>query len=837
MGTKKGFFDNITQREKIFRMCKRNGLDYSNPEIRWYLREYYRIQDGYYDRGSPWFQKKFGWSGLGEPPDWVKNDLPPPEGVVLDSTLPDAPTVEQISRVTLPINSDKFWDSKQQKDRVSFYVKKYHPTEYDTSNENDMAKLRELDRIKYGFYGSGADGFGLPRNLSPNQISIAKRLRDLQKQAQASNKASSQDQNPQNPLVEAMPRGMNKNKPPKLRSDPNRGPAAVLDAIKQNYGRMKNTEKIAEVEPEHPAMKDLVPWGNLDGEDGTFGTWYEKYINPEFAKPWKKENPLGKIHHQWSEDIESDDFVIHLDPRDHLKTTFISIGYAIFCLCERLHYPVLIICLSDKNVINIWSSIKRHLSENPRILERYGYIIDDERPNSQEIGFFTLYQEKGIKDAACFCTTWNAKEVMGTHPNLIMCDDIQDRPLPPSQMEVAVQLLDANLLPALGTTGKMIVVGTIKGNSAENDIYLYLISKDLYSAYEYPAVYEVDRAGNPVYEGTDFNGKPKMKAICPDLKDVRWEKKDVPRIDPRTGNMVMNKATGRVKTKKEIIIYEIIDRWKYQSIYPEVYSVEEIVKKRILLNDPRAKGAGDGRFWSEYFLRPYNPAGVYFPRDRIGAFAGKDCPYQSIGGLLEALQKANSGCYLCVDPGGRGKHGIAISVFANLDGKFYVMQVVVVKAGILAAAKEIADLLVIYNVISWGIEGNFLQAETFGEPLDAAVNDELKSRGFPRYASPVVFKTTGDKVLRISEQIGSLIGPAGGGSIKFFVNMNATDYAQLDQEITQFPTVQSQEAITHEFDLLDSIACGVVHVMQAKFELIWESGYASNPLSPREDIY
>jgi len=854
-GTKK-FFDTESQRGWVFQTCLRNGLDNANPEIRWSLREYHRLKHGFYDPGTEWFLRKYGWSGIGSPPEWFASGKKPPPDVVLDPTAEDPPTLDQISKYreinpSVGGGADPFWDNVTQCDRLYRYVHDHHPTEYDFNNPKDKFNLREADRAKNGFYNKGGKGYGLPKGLSPNDLSVARRLRDLQIVVIGKAKTGTMTKDPaqlarlaastQNPLLAAMPRGNHvKSQLPRLRKNPNFGPAAAVDNLKQHFGRMQNVQDKPPTPPvvsptDKPLMKDLVPWGSIEGEDGTYASWYETFINPEFAKPWRKEDPLGKIHFQWGEDLESDDFVIHLDPRGHLKTSFFSIGYIVFCLCERLYYPALIICLSDKNVVNIWGAIKRHLTENPRILERYGYIIDDERPNSTDIGFFVQYQERGIKDPACFCTTWNAKEVMGTHPKIVVCDDIQDRPLPPSQMETAVQLLDANLLPAIGIDGKMIIVGTIKGRSSEDDIYLYLIAKDMYSAFEYPAIYEVDKKGQPVCEGIDYNGKPKRRAICPDMKDVEYDRVYVPRVDPRNGKPVLNKTTGKPKLKREIVITSIKDRWKYQSIYPEVWTVERIIIERIRLNDPRMHGVGDGRFWSEYFLRPYNPTGVYFPRERIGAIGGKECPFKSVGGIVETLVKNNSGTYLSVDPGGKGKHGITIAVFAPLDGNFYILQAVVIKAGILAAAKEIARLLITYHVIAWGIEGNFLQAETFGEPLDTAVNAALKEENYPLYISPIVFKTTGDKILRISEQIGSVIGPAGSGSLKFFVNQESTDYVQFDDEVTRFPTVQSQTSITHEYDILDAVACGKVYVLPANFTLVWDAGYASNPLSPTQE--
>src|SRR4030067_52541 len=109
----------------------------------------------------------------------------------------------------------------------------------------------------------------------------------------------------------------------------------------------------------------------------------------------------------------------------------------------------------------------------------------------------------------------------------------------------------------------------------------------------------------------------------------------------------------------------------------------------------------DEFFNSEYELCPYNPAGVYCPHERIGLIGGKGCAYSSMGALMDVIRTTNISTFLSVDPGGRGQHGITVSVFCMIEGRFYLLQCVVIRAGIMAAAMVIADLLIQYNVLTW----------------------------------------------------------------------------------------------------------------------------------------
>ena len=273
----------------------------------------------------------------------------------------------------------------------------------------------------------------------------------------------------------------------------------------------------------------------------------------------------------------------------------------------------MILSLDEMNTKKVYGAIKNHLMHNPRILEYYGYLIDDERSSTQK-QLFLRYQPAGLLDPGLFCTTFGGNVIMGTHPTLAMLDDIQNKPLTPALMRSAIQLVDASLIPAMGIDGKLVIIGTIKGYSSDNDIYIYCREKEVFSYFADPAVYLVDIDGNPI-----LDDKGNRLYDMPPMADVRWSKVRIPRTDA-FGNVLYFKAgkkKGQPRMKSFIDVKIMKDSWRYRTIFPEVYSIEDIIRKRIMLR--RKNRNTDDVFWSEYFLKPCAPTGNFLNTDRIGA--------------------------------------------------------------------------------------------------------------------------------------------------------------------------------------------------------------------------
>ena len=260
--------------------------------------------------------------------------------------------------------------------------------------------------------------------------------------------------------------------------------------------------------------------------DPSYFYWYCEFIQPEFPKP----KPMGKIHEQWGEEIEEDNLCIELKPRDHYKTTFISIGYSVYNICEQLLYPILIISVAELNTKDTFGAIKKHLDKNERISSFYGSAIDKEQTLTQDKAFI-VYQ-KNLKNPGLFCATFGSKKVMGTHPKLCICDDIEDRPLTPAYMYQAKNMIEKSIIPAIGVDGKLLVVGTIKGFNSSNDIYIYLQKKEIFSFNADPAVYMVNENGEPL-----LNEDNKIIFDMPKMENVDWSKKKRAKLDAE-GNPV-----------------------------------------------------------------------------------------------------------------------------------------------------------------------------------------------------------------------------------------------------------------------------------------------------------
>lgn len=527
--------------------------------------------------------------------------------------------------------------------------------------------------------------------------------------------------------------------------------------------------------------------------------WYMQFIFPMLPNAL----PLGQIHKIWCEELESDDFIEMFKPRDHYKTSLITIGYAVYCLCEHHMnlYPVLIVSKSDLNTKDTFQSIRTHLEKNERILSFYGYLIDEDLSNTQD-KLFCTFQHTGAKDPAVYCGTFGSKLVMGTHPHLAILDDIEEDMLTPAFMRQAKKLLDKSLIAGMPKNSKLILVGTLKGWDHTNDIYLYAKKKGIFSCYEDPAVFKIDPATKvPIL---DANGN-KIYGL-PDMKYVHWEKKAVP-VLTELGTPMLT-PTGRVKIKNEIVV--TIDENKdaeWQSIYPERYTVKDIILKRIYMREVDRES--DDSFWSEFFLQPRKPGGNHFNvAERVQYFPPKN--FLTTQEFLQWMKDFNHYAIVWIDPGGKGSHGIAMSCTTFDKDKTYVLDLAVIKKGVLEAAKVLLNWIQTYNIRCIACEGNFEQAETFATPIQAEIERlaALESVSL----NHVLFKAInnkGDKVGRIKTGFEFMLG-WNTDEIRFFVNQQATDYNQLIEEMEQFPKLMP--GMDFEWDLMDCINSAKYHL-------------------------
>ena len=567
-----------------------------------------------------------------------------------------------------------------------------------------------------------------------------------------------------------------------------------------NPSRTKYKRVRADLE-ERPEMTGKV-W------PGDFFDWYCHFIQPTFPDP----KPMGEIHQKWADEIDSDDQLILVKPRDHFKTTYISVGYSIYNICERLLYPVMIVSLAEMNTRKVYGAIKYQLQNNPKILDYYGYLIDDDR-SSTSTQLFLKYQPAGIIDPGLFCTTFGGNVIMGTHPKLAILDDIQNKPLTPALMRSAMQLVDSSLIPAMGIDGKLILIGTIKGYNSENDIYIYTNEKKVFSYYADPAVYLVDIDGVPLYDD-----KGNLQYDMPPMSDVRWSKIKKPRTD-HFGTPLRFKAgkkKGQIRTRSFIDVKVMKDSWRYRTIFPEVYSLEDIIRKRISLR--RKNRNTDDVFWSEYFLKPCSPTGNYLNTERIGKLVPSK--FLNLPGFLQWQEDEGIYTVLNVDPGGKKSHGITITVSNRIDGHTYIYEIIVHRGGLPEVAKTIAQLIIEWRVAVWGVEGNFDMGEVYGKTLDREVFRYMEEHNLKDHYKPVMdYKSRGEKYMRLKGTLSKIVGP-GDMPIMFHVNHNAQDYEKFYDE---YVTFGSPETINLSFDILDCICNADIHLASATEGFFWIS--------------
>jgi len=529
-----------------------------------------------------------------------------------------------------------------------------------------------------------------------------------------------------------------------------------------------------------------IEWYMPRNPEVTYFNFYNTFILNEYNFP--SPHPLGNCHREWGEKLErGSQKQAFLCSRDHLKTSFISIGYPIYDICQHKNNPnwtgILIIAWDRELALDNIDSIIANLENNPFILSFFGYLFDDDRRSTQMVRFFS-FQPPGSKPGLK-CVPFKTGKITGTHPHLAILDDIQDEALSPEMMRKFKVIIDRKLLPAVGrqSHGRVIITGTIKGWDASNDGYLWIQKKKTFDFHRYPAII------GPI----------------PPISDCEWivrEKKLV------INGKVARDVNGEPITQKTYEI-RVKDREKYKTLFPERYTIEDIMAKYFELRDD----GDDAVFYSEYLLIPSSPTGKYFPKKRIRPM--REMPftkYHDYNSFMDYVQQHRVNTYLWVDPGGQTRHGISMAVIARHNGVYFVLEIVSARKGILNAATVIAELLIAYNVRIWGVEGNWLQKEAFGYTLDREVRRILQHKGEMRYYHPPLIKSNkGDKIQRIREGMNAIIGLEG-MPYTFFVNENAQGYSRFLKESSEFG-IDIRPSQHHDFDVLDCIVSADHHIL------------------------
>lgn len=500
--------------------------------------------------------------------------------------------------------------------------------------------------------------------------------------------------------------------------------------------------------------------------------------------PTKYEDPcpLGDFHEKVLIKMDSHNRLIIEIPRDHLKTTVFNVDYMVHFILERPEFAkmgILNVAWDPGLSETTFMDVTENLSQNEKILSFYGYVIDENRPKTQDKIYFT-YQPVGAK-FGLRCTSFKSGSITGSHPYLIILDDPQDEPFTEKLMTKFRTVVKKKLLPAVAKRGKIIVTGTIKGFSSANDGYIWLEKNPTWTILRLPAA----------------NAMPPMK-------DIIAEKRAKPKVDKDTGiPLIGSDGEPIVEVYYHV---EVKNREKYKLLYPERYTIEDLVRKLLEMQD---EGKSSDDFYAEYFLQPQNPRGKFFLKDRIRSMPPPG--FVSISAFVEWCHTCHYKICLWIDPGGAKGHGITVVVGAKVLGKFYFLEIQVLRAGLPEVAKAVARLIVQYKIRTAACEGNFSQKQTYAEVITEFLRQYMDSCGWMDDYTPIVAKNnTGDKIQRIQTHISNMIG-LDGTDFQLFINQDAQDFDFFDVQAKDFgPNVPVSRA--HDFDILDGMASMAIHL-------------------------
>jgi len=490
-----------------------------------------------------------------------------------------------------------------------------------------------------------------------------------------------------------------------------------------------------------------------------------KYLDPV---------PYGSFHDEVLHKMEKTRRGIILIPRDHLKTTMFAVNYItyhILELPEKAKMGIINISWDSDLAGTTFMDIKENLEENEKIVSFYGNVIDEDRPKTAEKIFF-VYQPIGPK-FGLKCTSFKSGSITGTHPYLVIMDDPEDEPLSEKLMKKFKRVMNKKLIPAVGKKGRIYLIGTIKGWDTKNDGYLWLMKNPTWTVMEYPAANKM-----------------------PEPDTYTLEKKEVPVRDEETGEYLYD-SQGRLKTEIQYMA-TVQNREEYVTLYPERYTIEDLVCKRHEMLD---EGEADTDFWSEYFLRPSNPSGNFFLKKRV--FAAPPPGFNTVREFIDAVHKKHKNITMFIDPGGAASHGIAVIVGTRFKGNYVFLDFRIFRVGLKQVAKKLIEMVELWDIDTILCEGNFSQKQTYAQVLTDFMKDQCEADGTEHLFRRVqaVFNT-GEKYQRIHTHWSNMIGLKD-TEIQCYVNRKSKGYLDFNLQLGAFG-VGAAGVKSHDYDLLDA---------------------------------
>ena len=214
-----------------------------------------------------------------------------------------------------------------------------------------------------------------------------------------------------------------------------------------------------------------------------------------------------------------------LEPRDHGKSTCVTLVYPVWRILKNKSVRILIVSKSGTQVKKFVGQIKK-LLESPKIIARFGDIrgvpwgsvaICVERPEDPDKPEEKDYTVEGIGAGGA---------VTGGHFDLIICDDILDdeNTKTPERMKTIDNWFKGTILQLMEPDTKLVVVGTRKHyRDLYNDLlkdpsFYHLVRRAII---EYPRNYEYTKDEYGVVNGVLLGTGSKHTVLWPEKWDIK----------------------------------------------------------------------------------------------------------------------------------------------------------------------------------------------------------------------------------------------------------------------------------------------------------------------------
>ncbi len=178
-----------------------------------------------------------------------------------------------------------------------------------------------------------------------------------------------------------------------------------------------------------------------------------------FARETLGYDALGPLHLSWYAALLRHDHMLLLSPRSHLKTTAVTVAYALWRLARNPNLRILLLNEILANAQSFLHEIKEHIIKNKRFRRRYGRL--DVNAGKWTDTSITIPRTKIMKEPSiAVCGVLGT--VVSMHPDLILADDLisVNNSLTMGQRNKTSHWFRSVVLPMLEPKGQIIVIGT-----------------------------------------------------------------------------------------------------------------------------------------------------------------------------------------------------------------------------------------------------------------------------------------------------------------------------------------------------------------------------------------